>query len=529
MPPEADGAAFPTGLSTGGQEAGAGAAKWAGDPGRRGATPSENTLQHWSRPVASPPILTPELRLGAAWPLGRELAVTVHRAALRTIRRLWFQLRTREQAFAEHHGVADIPFATRGLAVALTTTLGLGLVSAVVLRAGDEPVAVASPAGAAGSTAVPGTDVPPRASVAGAAATAPGAGVTLGAPESSADGTPAAVVPGPAPNLLPTGKGMWFHMLDQAGMPPEQIVERARAAGLTHVYVRLGSSKKGFHGRADLDRLLPAAHAAGLKVVGWDFPYLHDPVADAARALEEIAYATPGGHRVDAFSADIETGSEGVALAADRVDRYGSALRQAVGPGYPLVGTVPNACLNDSYPYAEVARHFDALAPMVYWITRDPGADVACNVDRLVPLGRPVLPIGQAYDPAIDNPGLVGLVPGYDHLTTFMRVAAEHGAAGVSFWAWHTATADMWRAVGDAPWYSLGPMAPGGAAPHQVAVLQRLLNTYGYAVAVDGRYGAVTVGALAQLQADLGLPATGALDKATYRRLTASHSAQPTP
>src|SRR5437867_2628060 len=85
------------------------------------------------------------------------------------------------------------------------------------------------------------------------------------------------------------------------------VVRQAKAVGLTHIYLRLGSSKKGFYDQDELDQLLPAAHAAGVKVVGWDFPYLDDPVADAVRAKAEIDYTTPTGHRIDAFSADIET------------------------------------------------------------------------------------------------------------------------------------------------------------------------------------------------------------------------------
>ena len=323
---------------------------------------------------------------------------------------------------------------------------------------------------------------------------------------------------GPRTALLPTGKGMWFHHLSQAG-PLDQVVAHAKASGLTHLYVRTGSSKSGFYAAADLDRILPVAHAAGLKVVGWDFPYLEDPAADARRSLQAIRHTTPDGHRIDAFSADIETQSEGVRLAADRVDAFGRALRQMVGPDYPLIGTVPNACLARTFPFAEVARHFDAIAPMVYWITRDPAEDVACNLEKLAPLGRPVLPIGQAYDPAIDNPTLVGLVPRYEHLAAFMRSAADHGAAGVSFWAWHTATAEMWQAVADSPDFTLTPMRQGHGDPAQVLVLQRLLYAYGFDLPLDGRYDGATATALAAVQAGLGLEPTGRLDEATIARL----------
>lgn len=322
-----------------------------------------------------------------------------------------------------------------------------------------------------------------------------------------------------SPNLLPIGKGMWFHHIEHTGRTPEQLVESARAAGLTHLYVRLGSSKGGFYGHADLDRLLAPAHEAGLKVVGWDFPYLDDPVADAERAAAEISYETPDGHRIDAFSADIETVGEGVQLTTERVTTYASVLRARVGPDESLIGTVPNACLNESFPYAVVAEHFDAIAPMVYWITRDPAADVACNMEKLGRLGRPVLPIGQAYDPAIDNPELVGLVPRYEDLARFMEQAAARGAAGVSFWAWHTATSEMWQAIVDSTDFSLTPMEPGHADPRSVAVLQRTLVAHGYPVAVDGEYDAETANALAALQEDLGIAATGSLDEATVRTL----------
>lgn len=281
------------------------------------------------------------------------------------------------------------------------------------------------------------------------------AGATLGAPETGE--------PSPPTVELPTGKGMWFHKLEQAQASPEEIVAHARAAGLTHVYVRTGSSKMGFYAQGDLDRILPAAHAAGLKVVGWDFPYLDDPVADAGRALAAISYSTPDGHRIDAFSADIETPSEGVNLGRERVEQYVQALRYAAGPGYPLIGTVPNACLNESFPYREVAQAFDALAPMVYWITRDPAADVACNIEKLAGFGIPVLPVGQAYDPAIDNPVLTDLVPTYDDLASFLTEAERRDVPGVSFWAWHTATPEMWQAIADARGFGAASVAAEAA------------------------------------------------------------------
>ncbi len=268
----------------------------------------------------------------------------------------------------------------------------------------------------------------------------------LGVPPAGA--TPGPFFAGPAP-ALPAGKGMWLHRLEwAAGGDPQAVVAHARAVGLTHLYLRLGSSKTGFYGQGDLDRLLPVAHQAGLRVVGWDFPYLFDPAADAGRAAAEIAYTTPDGHRIDAFSADIETAAEGVNLTPEGALAYGAQLRRLVGTGYPLVATVPRPSPKQSFPFAEAVAHFDAIAPMVYWMNRDPVADVAGAIDSLAPLGKPVLPIGQAYDGGREGgpPG----PPPKDALVRFMQMASAKGAAGFSFWVWHTATPDHWAAIAEA-------------------------------------------------------------------------------
>ncbi len=260
--------------------------------------------------------------------------------------------------------------------------------------------------------------------------------------------TPPPPPPAPRAPALPRGKGMWLHRLEwAAGGDPVALVAQAKAVGLTHLYLRLGSSKKGFCAQGDLDRLLPVAHAGDLAVVGWDFPYLFDPRADAERGAAEIAYTTPDGHRIDAFSADIETAHEGVNLTNDGAAAYGAHLRELVGPGYPLIATIPPPP-RPGYPFDQATGHFDAIAPMVYWMKRDPVAYVEKAIDSLAPYGKPILPVGQAYDGAIDGgpPG----PPPRDQLDRFMHAVSGKGAAGFSFWVWHTATAEHWAAIAEA-------------------------------------------------------------------------------
>jgi hypothetical protein len=263
--------------------------------------------------------------------------------------------------------------------------------------------------------------------------------------------TPLAVAgppPPPAP-ALPRGKGMWLHYFRlSAGGDPAAMVARARETGLSHVFLRVGSSKDGFYGQADLDRLLPVAHAAGLAVVGWDFPYLFDAEVDAQRAAAAIAYTTPTGHRMDAFSADIETRHEGVNISVPVADTYSRRLRELVGKDYPLVATVPRPRYNRGFPFAEIARQFDALAPMVYWLARDPVAEVEQAITDLAGLGKPIMPVGQAYD-ARSEGGPPGPPP-KEHLVRFIQAAQARGVTGFSFWVWHHATPDHWAAIREA-------------------------------------------------------------------------------
>jgi hypothetical protein len=282
---------------------------------------------------------------------------------------------------------------------------------------------------------------------AAAAATVPDRPIrALAAPAPTVPAGPAAALgPNPAP-ALPHGKGMWLHYLRQAaGNDPAVLVAQAKATGLTHVYLRLGSSKDGFYAQGDLDRLLPVAHGAGLRVVGWDFPYLFDAEADAQRAAAEIAYTTPTGQRIDAFSADIETRTEGVNISVPVADTYSRRLRELAGAHYPLIATVPRPRYNAGYPYAEIIRQFDAVAPMVYWLDRDPAAEVDQAVIDLVSLGKPIMPVGQAYDagPEGGPPGS----PPKELLVRFIQAAQARGVAGLSFWAWHTATPEEWDAI----------------------------------------------------------------------------------
>src|SRR5687768_15069016 len=156
------------------------------------------------------------------------------------------------------------------------------LLSVVVLAAGiaallknpstDPATALATlEAAASGPDAfldVPSSTVPPttapavEAPVPDPVAVAPAERVADATPPATT--APAEVAPPAAPAqvaapkpILPLGKGMWLYQLSMSeGGDANKVVNKAKGLGLTHLYTRLGSSKKGFYAQNELDKLL---------------------------------------------------------------------------------------------------------------------------------------------------------------------------------------------------------------------------------------------------------------------------------
>jgi hypothetical protein len=230
------------------------------------------------------------------------------------------------------------------------------------------------------------------------------------------------------------------------------IVRQAVAAHLHQLWLRVGDSMNGFYGAASLAALVPAAHAAGLSVMAWGFPYLYDPVRDARWTAQVLAWRSPNGQAVDGFSADLERSTEGVDMTARRVAVYLEQVRRAAGSRLVVATVYPPTDLwwdGGEYPYQAMAPYVDAFAPMVYWGCTDPGADAALAVSRLSTL-RPVHIIGQAFNMA--DVGGRAVAPSGAEMAEFLNAGRRAGAVGGSFWVWQDATAPEWAAISAYRW-----------------------------------------------------------------------------
>ncbi|MGZ6792772.1 MAG: hypothetical protein ACXVFV_07445 [Mycobacteriales bacterium] len=239
------------------------------------------------------------------------------------------------------------------------------------------------------------------------------------------------------------GKGLWATTFGRTPLDVAGLLATARRTGVRSVWVRTGGTRQGYYGDAFLPRLVPAAHAAGIAVVAWDFPTLSDPVADSRRARQALAAGA------DAFSPDVETPAEGTFLTSRRLALYLSLVRAAAG-ARPVVATVPwPSEQRGAFPYAAFPAYADVFAPMDYWSCREPGAVVQRSV-RVLGRLLPVAPVGQGYDMGPEG-GRVG-TPSRAETLRFLDASRRAGAIGASLWTVEHAGPQQLDALGRYAW-----------------------------------------------------------------------------
>jgi hypothetical protein len=244
------------------------------------------------------------------------------------------------------------------------------------------------------------------------------------------------------------GKGMWFTNYFSRHTDPQTLVDAAKAAGITHIYPEVAISRNGaFFGQESLDKLLPVAHAAGIKVIAWVYPYL-DNVADEITMTQAVFnYRTPGGDKADGIAADIEERMDAPAVYA-----YGQVLRQIVGPDYLLVATTYNPHAKINYPFPEIAASFNVIAPQDYWhssksTTYSPSDAATLLMGSIYTIrsetgGKqiPIEELGQMYDMFTGDGSPGSTEPTGEEIEFNLRAAKALGCIGASYFEWQTAS-----------------------------------------------------------------------------------------
>ncbi|HEX4804380.1 MAG TPA: peptidoglycan-binding domain-containing protein [Conexibacter sp.] len=310
------------------------------------------------------------------------------------------------------------------------------------------------------------------------------------------------------------GNGMWIWYVSRSqGGDPAAIAAQAKSHGIGTVYIK---SADGTGAWAQFDATtVSALKAAGLHVCAWQFVYGTDPVGEAqAGAAAKAAGA-------DCFVIDAEGAYEGKYAQAQR---YMTELRQLLGASYPIgLTSFPYVDYHPALPFSVFLGPGGATfnLPQVYWKTIGDTVDasLAHTYEWNRPFATGIFPLGQTYDgpPATD-------------VERFRQLSGAYGARGLSWWDWQEASASDWTAL-SAPvapvappptlWPTLAAGSGGkvGSKGDVVVWAQEHLNGAGYAVTVDGQYGAGSASAVSAFQAAAGLPVTGKVDAATWPAL----------
>lgn len=252
---------------------------------------------------------------------------------------------------------------------------------------------------------------------------------------------------------LYTGLGTWIDIYSPSfRADPSRLAAGLNARGVETLFVETGNFRQRVDvvGRRQLGGLIEAAHALGISVVAWYLPDFTSQARDLRRARAAIDFRTVDGDRFDSFALDIE--SSLVRNAAERNRRLlalSARLRALAGPDYPLGAIIPSPVgmkllprYWPRFPYAALARIYDAVLPMAYFTHRARGrAAVSRYVRTSVRIIREET--GNATVPIHVIGGLAGAT-GTSDASAFTQAVGSCGAEGFSLYDYRGTKMSVW-------------------------------------------------------------------------------------
>ena len=228
------------------------------------------------------------------------------------------------------------------------------------------------------------------------------------------------------------GTGVWIWQVPKSsGGSAAAIADRARKNGVRFVVVKAAHGA-GYWGQFS-PQFVSALKARGLRVCGYQRMLGSNPAGEARQAIRAVRAGA------DCFVIDAESEYKNKHAKART---YVKALRAGIGPNFPVGFTsFPYVSFHRTVPYSVFLGPGGAQynLPQVYWkaIGDPPGAALARTYRENRGFGRPIYPIGQAYDR-----------PPVGQIQSFKAAARRHGARGVSWWSWQSAGEAQFKALG---------------------------------------------------------------------------------
>jgi len=277
--------------------------------------------------------------------------------------------------------------------------------------------------------------------------------------------------PRPAKKIGPNitafrGLGAWVDIYDYNDVVPEDAVADMQAKGVKTLYLQTGRwntqakdpSNESFEDATLVARWLEAAHAHGIKVVGWYLPAYDDLARDVRRTVAIAQYRSGTGQPFDALAIDIEYRQQMPSQTAwnAAVAEQARQVRAVLGSKYPIGAITPAPLQMEvrpqywaGFPWVQLGASADVFMPMAYWSFRD---DCSSNpdhcaygytkgsVDKVRELtGRPNVPVHVI--------GGVANAVTTQEVRDFVSAAARAGVYGGSLYDYRTTSSDYWAVL----------------------------------------------------------------------------------
>jgi hypothetical protein len=255
------------------------------------------------------------------------------------------------------------------------------------------------------------------------------------------------------------GLGTWTDIYDgRVYAQPEATAAAIAARGVKTVWAETANYRASADvvQPARLGRFVEALHARGVRVVAWYLPGHLNHGLDLRRARAMLSFRTLGGQSFDGIALNIEgTKLRDVSLRSKRAIDLTRRIRNEAGDA-PLAiipfnprGLERRPTTWPRFPWAQLARHADAFAPMIYTGGAYSGFDATYGyATRAIRLLRTHT---KNPDVAIHVAGGVADRLGRDELEGFVAAVVDDGRTiGVSLYDWQTTPASAWPLLGGA-------------------------------------------------------------------------------
>jgi hypothetical protein len=270
------------------------------------------------------------------------------------------------------------------------------------------------------------------------------------------------------------GLATWYDTYDYGSADPFEATRSMHAYGVRALFIQTGryTLPGTFKDPVEMAAWIRAAHANGMKIVGWYLPGYGNLARDVARTAAIASFRTGDGQRFDALGVDVEDKCEIKGSTCNGVkpsptmDAAGwnaaivthmLRVRSSVGALFPMAGIVPpplGMAIRPShwtgFPWRSLPRGYDVLVPMAYWSYRDDCASVPqhCaygytrdDVDQVRSL------TGSATIPVHVAGGVADSVDAKE-VADFVRGARDARAIGGSLYDYRTTEPAYWAALG---------------------------------------------------------------------------------